>query len=111
MPEDDELRRLLWYVLGGARGGENRARIIFELTNRPLNLNQLAERLGVDYRTITHHMDVLKTNSLVVSEGERYGAMYFLSPRLEASMDIFREIADKLRFRLGEAEGSRPRSK
>ena len=28
MPDDPELRRLLWFLLGGKRGGENRARII-----------------------------------------------------------------------------------
>lgn len=106
MPDDPELRRLLWYVLGGARGGENRARIISQLSVRPLNLNQLADRLGVDYRTVMHHMDVLRSNSLVVGQGDKYGAMYFLSPRLEAGMGIFREIAVQLRFKLGEADGA-----
>ncbi|MDG6900758.1 MAG: winged helix-turn-helix transcriptional regulator [Nitrososphaerota archaeon] len=100
MAEDQDLKRLLWYVLGGARGGENRARIIHELKNRPMNLNQLAEKLGVDYRTVVHHANVLKANSLVVVEGEKYGAMYFVSPRLQAGMDIFAEISSKLRFRL-----------
>ncbi len=103
MPDDQELRRVLWFVLGGARGGENRARIIHELSVRPLNLNQLAEKLAVDYRTVTHHMQVLKDNSLVVSEGEKYGAMYFPSPRLEAGIVIFREIAGKLNIELGDS--------
>jgi len=96
---DEELRRLLWYVLGGARGGENRARIIVELGRRPQNMNQLSERLGVDYRTVTHHMAVLSSNSLVVSQGEKYGAMYFLSPRLQKGIDIFREICVALKFK------------
>jgi len=100
MPDDQELRRLLWYVLGGARGGENRARIIDELSRRPQNMNQLAERLGVDYRTITHHMQVLASNSLVVSKGEKYGSTYFPSPRLEAGLSIFKEICAALKFRL-----------
>lgn len=100
MAEDQELKRLLWYVLGGARGGENRARMIHELKARPMNLNQLAEKLEVDYRTVVHHANVLKANSLVVVEGEKYGAMYFISPRLQAGMDIFMEITSKLRFKL-----------
>lgn len=102
MTEDQELKRVLWYVLGGARGGENRARIIHELSVRPLNLNQLAEKLGVDYRTVMHHANVLKMNSLVVVEGEKYGAMYFVSPRLQAGMAMFLEIAAKLKFNFGE---------
>lgn len=100
--EDLELKRVLWFVLGGARGGENRARMIHELSQRPMNMNQLAERLGVDYRTVMHHANVLKTNSLVVTQGEKYGAMYFLSPRLQAGMAIFEEVVAKLRFKFGE---------
>ena len=100
MPEDRELERVLWYVLGGARGGENRARIIHQLSLRPLNLNQLAEKLGVDYRTVMHHAKVLKANSLVVTGGEKYGAMYFLSPRLQAVMGLFSEIVATLKFKL-----------
>ncbi len=102
MPDDQELRRVLWYVLGGARGGENRAKIIHELGARPSNLNQLATKLKVDYRTIMHHVDVLRKNSLVVSKGERYGAVYFLSPRLEAGLVIFKDVCEKLHFELRE---------
>ena len=106
MAEDKELERVLWYVLGGARGGENRARMIHELGKRPLNLNQLAEKLGVDYRTVMHHMGVLKANSLVVAQGEKYGAMYFLSPRLEAGVAAYKEICVALRFRFEDSEVS-----
>jgi DNA-binding transcriptional ArsR family regulator len=102
LAEDVELKRVLWYVLGGARGGQNRARILHELNIRPLNLNQMAERLGVDYRTVMHHVEVLKSNSLVVTQGEKYGAPYFLSPRLVASITIFEEIVGKLRFKFPE---------
>jgi DNA-binding transcriptional ArsR family regulator len=98
--EDQELRRTLWFVLGGARGGKNRARMIHELSIRPLNLNQLAERLGVDYRTVMHHAEVLKSNSLVVTQGEKYGAMYFLSPRLQAGLGMFTEVVAALHFEL-----------
>src|SRR5579863_7989183 len=84
--EDRELRRLLWYVLGGARGGQNRARMIHQLELRPLNMNQLAEKLGVDYRTIMHHTAVLRTNSLVETQGDKYGSMIFLTPRMQAGM-------------------------
>ena len=94
MPDDPELRRLLWYLLGGARGGENRARIIHELLNRPSNLNQLATRLHLEYRAIQHHMEVLPKNSLVTSQGERYGLMYFLNPWLEKHRRIQRDMQE-----------------
>ena len=99
MPDDPELRRLLWYLLGGARGGENRARIIHELHIRPSNLNQLSNSLKLEYRTIQHHVNILVKNSLVLSQGERYGLTYFLTPFLESHMDVFEEICKKLNFR------------
>jgi len=98
--DDPELRRLLWYLLGGARGGVNRARVINELHLRPCNLNQLASRLGLEYRSIQHHIEVLKKNSMIVSEGPKYGMTYFLNPWLESHYDQFTEICKKLGFKL-----------
>jgi hypothetical protein len=45
--DDPEIRRLLWHILGGIRGGENRARIVNEIRNRPSNFNQLATKLSL----------------------------------------------------------------
>ena len=92
MPEDPQLRRLLWYLIGGSRVGYNRARIILTLKERPLNLNKLAEQLGVNYKAAQHHIRVLEKNGLIVSSGEKYGLLYFLSPYLEANYNIFEEI-------------------
>jgi DNA-binding transcriptional ArsR family regulator len=98
MPDDPELRRILWHLLGASRGGENRARIINELRTRPCNLNQITQRLGLQYRSIQHHIEVLRRNSLVTSQGEKYGTTYFVSPVLEANIGIFEEICKKLKF-------------
>ena len=100
MQEDPELRRLLWYLLGATRGGETRARVMSELRARPGNMNQLAKRLGLDYRAVQHHINVLRRNSLVNSTGEHYGLTYFLSPWLEAHLEIFDDLCRKLRFKL-----------
>jgi predicted transcriptional regulator len=102
--DDPELRRLLWYLLGGTRGGENRARIIQELRNRPSNLNQLATRLGLEYRSIQHHVEVLKKNQLLTSGGEHYGLTYFLTPWVESHIAIFDEVTKKLNFKLTPAQ-------
>jgi len=53
------LRQLLWYLIAGTRGGMNRARILEALHERPYNANQLSETLGLDYRTIRHHLELL----------------------------------------------------
>lgn len=99
MQDDPDLRRMLWHLLGGTRGGENRARILNHLRNRPSNLNQVAKSLGLDYNAIEHHIDTLRKNSLVIATGERYGMTYFLSPWLEGHYEIFEEVCRGLRYK------------
>lgn len=87
----------LWWLITGSKGGENRARIILELKNRPYNANKLAEKLSLDYKTIRHHIDVLKENAIVKSTGEKYGALYFLSDEMEDDYDTFLEIWEEFK--------------
>jgi len=90
------LRQLLWYLLAGARGGRNRARIIESLRARPRNAHQLAADLGLDYRTIRHHLDLLVKNGLLTRPaGDAYAAPYFLSAILEANYAVFEEVRGK----------------
>jgi DNA-binding transcriptional ArsR family regulator len=93
------MKRILWWLIAGTRGGETRARIIRSLKERPYNANQLAEELGLDYKTIRHHIDLLIENKIVVSTGKRYGAMYFLSPDMEDSYEEFESIWEKIKNR------------
>jgi len=93
---DRELKHLLQWLVVGTRGGANRAQIIKAISEEPKNANQLASLLGVDYRTIRHHLDVLEKNGLVTSLGEQYGKMYFLSSELEESFGVFEEIWNKI---------------
>jgi len=90
------LRQLLWYLLGGTRGGANRARIIDTLRERPHNAHQLSEALGLDYRTIRHHLELLVKNGLLTRPaGGAYASPYFLSPFLEANYAVFEEVRRK----------------
>jgi DNA-binding transcriptional ArsR family regulator len=89
---DPEAKRLLWYLFAGSRGGENRIRIIDRLKDRPHNMNQLAEALGVDYKAIQHHVGVLEKNNMVSKAGEKYGMLYFISNYLEANIEAFNEV-------------------
>jgi DNA-binding transcriptional ArsR family regulator len=89
---DPEAKRLLWYLFAGSRGGENRIRIIDLLKERPQNMNQLAETLGVDYKAVQHHIGVLEKNNMVTKIGEKYGVLYFISNYLEANIEAFNEV-------------------
>src|SRR3989442_3215498 len=95
--EEKHLRRLLWYLLGGTRGGPNRAEIIKTLQNRPCNANQLAETLRVDYKTIQHHIRILEENGLVsLANKGSYGAVLFLTAKMEEELPILHEIWGKI---------------
>jgi DNA-binding transcriptional ArsR family regulator len=91
------MRKFLWELLAGTKGGLNRARIIDELRNRPYNANQLAERLSLNYKTIKYHIEVLEKNGIVTSTGKGYGALYFLSDKMEENFDIFLKIWEEFR--------------
>jgi len=92
------MKRLLWWLIAGSRGGRNRARIIKALYDRPYNVNQLSNELDLDYKTVKHHIDVLENHDIISSSGEkRYGSMYFLSNRMEEKYSIFQEILSKMK--------------
>lgn len=89
------LKYLLGWLVAGTRGGLTRAKIIMALKEIPLNANQLAGHLKMDYRTIRHHLRVLEKNRIIVSTGEGYGTTYFLSPVIEENYALFEEIMKK----------------
>ena len=89
------VKQLLWWLIAGSEGGPNRAQIISALKERPCNANQLAERLGLDYKTVRHHLDILRKNNLITSMGGKYGKMYYISRLLEDDYDMFEEIWER----------------
>ena len=66
--------------------------LLKNLIDRPYNANQLAESMDMDYKTIRHHLDVLIKNGVITMEGDKYGAMYFISKTMEANLDEFNQI-------------------
>jgi len=84
-------------MIAGTRGGVNRARIVQTLKDRPCNAHQLSEVLGLDYRTIRHHLELLQKNGLVTRPaGDAYASPYFLSQFLDANFAVFEEIRNKV---------------
>jgi DNA-binding transcriptional ArsR family regulator len=90
------VRYLLGWLIAGTRGGPTRAKIIETLKQTPQNANQLATLLGMDYRTIRHHLKVLQKNKIVTVAGEGYGTTYFLSQMMEENYVVFEEIVKGL---------------
>ena len=86
------MKKIIWYLIAGTRGGVNRAKIINSLHTQPYNLNQLSKILDVDYRTIMHHIKILEENKVVTSIGKKYGALYYLSDDMEENYNEFEKI-------------------
>jgi len=87
------MKNLLWYLIAGTKGGETRGKIIDLLKKNPCNANKIAETLGLDYKTVRHHLEVLEKNNIIfpINKG-KYGAVYFLSEFMESNIKIFDEI-------------------
>ena len=91
------MKRLLWWLIAGTKGGINRAKIITLLHDRPYNANQLTDKLELDYKTVRHHLKVLEENDVITASGrKKYGAMYFLSPLMEKNYETFKEIWEQI---------------
>ena len=88
-------KKNVWYLIGASRGGPMRVKIVKELMTRPLNSNQLSERLKVDYKTIRHRLEVMQKNNWITSGKEKYGSLYFTA-FTEEEKQVFEEIWNKI---------------
>ncbi len=90
------MERVLWYLIAGTRGGYNRARLLKLLAQKPRNAHQVAEGLGLNYKTVIHHLEILQRHQLVVKAVEdAYGSPYFLSKQMEHYMPALEKIIEE----------------
>lgn len=90
------MKKALWFLLAGTRGGPNRARIIRLLDEQPRNANQLAAALDVEYNTVRHHLEMLVDHGVIEAGGQEYGQLYFLTDQFEQHREEFETITAKL---------------
>ena len=83
-------------MFAGTRGGYTRGFILKHLIDKPYNANQLAEALNIDDKTARHHLDVLAKNGIITTEGDKYGKTYSLSGSMEANLNGFNKIWEKI---------------
>jgi DNA-binding transcriptional ArsR family regulator len=88
----DAFERLLWWLFAGSTGARTRLLVIEAIKEQPRNAQQLSQLLHLDYTTIRHHLGVLEKNHLVLTEGEKYGKLYFLSEMMEGNWAKLQEI-------------------
>ncbi len=87
------MKNVIWYLIAGTRGGTTRGKIIVFLKNQPANANIITELLGLDYKTVRHHLEVLEKNGIITAVNKgNYGATYFLSDVMEKEYGLFGKI-------------------
>jgi predicted transcriptional regulator len=87
---------IILYLLTGTRGGENRIKILKALEEEPQNANKLKEKLGIDYKTIQHHLRTLEKHRFISKSQENYGALYYLSEEFNLKKEMFDGIWEKV---------------
>jgi len=87
---------MLWWLIAGTKGGPTRGKIILALKEMPRNANQLAEALGIDYKTTRQHLKVLEKNKIIMQVGNGYGITYLLSTEMEENYIEFEKIWKKV---------------
>ncbi len=90
---DPSFKRMMVYIFVGTRGGQNRVKIVEMLKGEPANPNKISEKLGLDYKTVQHHLRLLEQNEVIVASAKgSYGAVYFLTPYFEKYFDSIRAM-------------------
>jgi DNA-binding transcriptional ArsR family regulator len=95
----DAFERLLWWLFAGSAGAKTRAHILGAIKERPRNAQQLSQALELDYTTVRHHLKVLEQNRIVITEGDPYGKLYFLSDAMEAHWPELEAILERTKRR------------
>ncbi|WP_224447137.1 winged helix-turn-helix domain-containing protein [Haloprofundus salilacus] len=95
------MESILWYVLTSTRGGDNRLRLLVAADEEARNANQFAADLGLDYKTVRHHLDVLVENDILEPLTEGYGARYRPTDRVRHHWETVEKI-------LAESDVERP---
>ena len=81
------MRESLWkvavWLLLASKGGRTRVRILKSLMKKPGNIYEISRRLGLNYRTVKYHLDLMLDHGLVEKVGNGYGSIYIVSDKLE----------------------------
>lgn len=70
--------RELLNLMVARKGGKTTTKIIDKILEWPKNKNQLAKELGMDYKTISYHIDIMKEHDYLLEE--KCNKHYYYSP-------------------------------
>ena len=84
-------------ILETRRGGNTTIRIIDEILKNPLNKNQLAKKLQLDYRTIIYHTNITTEYDLIDEKIYGKTSLYYPSEKLLMNMGLYKLIKENVK--------------
>ncbi len=89
---EEEVRLIHHYICEGI-GDPKRLRVLYLVAERPRNVTELTEALGVSQPTVSHHLRILRERGLVTAHRERTSVYYTLSdPRVLEAIELLRQV-------------------
>lgn len=93
-----ENRELMNLILG-RKGGETTIRIIDQLLERPYNINQLSKKLGLNYKTIKYHIQLISKSHFITRGEIEYGSLYYPTKKLKKNLKEYEQIKEHIKNR------------
>lgn len=102
MKKDDksvnENKELMNLILG-RKGGETTIRIIDQLLEHPYNINQLSKKLGLNYKTIKYHVQLISKSNFISQDEIAYGSLYYPTQKLKKNLKEYEQIKEHIKKR------------
>ncbi|MEM0074109.1 MAG: winged helix-turn-helix domain-containing protein [Thermoplasmatales archaeon] len=81
--KDREIKRLFYYLFVYSRGAALRSRIVLMIMEKPMNKNEIRNRLNVNYRTVEHHISVLVKNKILDGDFRKYNSIFYINDQMK----------------------------
>ena len=101
---DKHVDEIFSAVFTGMGGRYTRLRILCAIIVDPLNSQQIANKLNLDYKTVQFNLKILEKNNFVIREGEGYGDMFSPSEIILSNLPTLYAVIRKVEAKLDNSE-------
>jgi predicted transcriptional regulator len=95
VPNPKAVKRSFVFSIAGTRGGPVRLAVLKVIDRERMNVNQIAIKMGMDYKTIQHHVRVLEKSGFVKKEAAKSENIYSVSDLIKSNTEIMKIIRGK----------------
>lgn len=95
VPNPKAVKRAFVFSIAGTRGGPVRLDVLKIIAKEKMNISQISIKMGMDYKTIQHHMRVLDKSGFVKKEMSKNESIYSVSDLIRSNNEIMEIIRRK----------------